>query len=234
MVDDHAAPRETIADACRVLANTGLAELFTGHVSHRTGDESLLIPAHLHEGGRGVESIRSDDVIEVAFDGSLLEETHLVPPDELIIHTAVLEARDDLHSVAHAHPLYATALSIAGVEIQPTGLDAALLDGPARVYDPGPRLLYDAGDGAGLVDTLGDDNAVLVRGHGVVTAGRSVGEATARMWLVERAARLQAIAEMVGGSRPFADRVDTETFLGESPEDFLEAAFAFLCRQHLG
>ena len=220
--------RQEVSDACKVIANTGLAELFTGHVSRESDNQTIYIPAHLHESGRGIESIQPKDVIEVGFDGVPTTKTEEEPPDELIIHSSILDARDDIHSVAHAHPLYATALSMAGVQIKPASFDAALLDGGANIYDPGPRLLYDSNDGEGLVNALADNYAVVARGHGAITAGKSVAEATARMWFLERAARMQVIAEQVGGTQSFSGTVDSETFLDESPEDFLEASFEFL------
>lgn len=220
-----------IVDACRILANAGLAELYTGHVSVRT-DRGILVPEHRHDSGYGLESVTLDSVIEVGFDGEPAEED-VEPPSEFVIHSALLEARPDVASVVHAHPLYATGMSVAGAEIDPVSLDAAFLGGPVPIYDPGPKLIHDDGDGAGLVDAIGDGDAALVRGHGAVTVGGSVAAATTRMYLLERAARLQFVAAQFGGPDAAFDRFDGDV-LAASGEGFLEEAFEYLRRQYAG
>ena len=220
-----------IVDACRVLANTGLAELYTGHVSVQT-ERGILIPEHRHDSGYGLESVTLDSVIEVDLDGEPAEDG-VEPPSEFVIHAALLEARPEVTSVVHAHPLYATGLSITGAEIEPASLDAALLGGSVPIYDPGPKLIHDDSEGAALAETIGDGVAALVRGHGAVTVGRSVGAATTRMYLLERAARLQAVAAQFGGPDGSYEPFDGDV-LAESEEGFLDEAFAYLRRQYAG
>lgn len=220
-----------VVDACRILANAGLAELYTGHVSRRS-DSGVLIPAHRHADGLGLESMTEDAVIEVALDGEPADP-EVEPPSEFVIHAGILTARSDVTSVVHSHPLYATGLSVSGTRLEPLTLDAAFFGGPVSVHDPGPRLIHDPRDGAALAEQLGEGEAILIRGHGAVTVGTSVAAATTRMYLLERAARLQYIAAQFGGLdspyEPFGDDA-----LKGSGEGFLEEAFEFLRRQYAG
>lgn len=220
-----------LVDGCRILANTGLAELYTGHISARTED-GILVPEHRHDEGYGLESVTSDSVIEVSPDSEPLE-AGAEPPSEFTIHSGILDARPDVESVAHAHPLYATGLSMTGNGLEPTSLDAALLGGSVPVFDPGPKLIHTEAEGTALAEALGDGMAALIRGHGVVTVGGSVAAATTRMYVLERAARLQFIAEQFGGADPSAGAFDGDV-LAESGEGFLEEAFEYLRRQYAG
>lgn len=224
------AERRLVRDACHVLAGAGLAELYTGHVSHRVDGGTVLVPEHRHDAGRGMASVTPENVIAVSMMGEALEDGE--PPGEFPIHASVFAARSDVGSVAHAHPLYATGLATAGVGLEPASLDAAFFGGRVPVHDPGPRLLHEDEDGDALGRALGDRYAVLLRGHGAVTVGESVPAATTRMWLLERAARLQTIAAQVGDVEPFEEREGG--FLAGSGEGFLEEAFEFLRREHLG
>ena len=45
---------------------------------------------------------------------------------------------------------------------------------------------------------LGDKNAMLLRNHGLLTVGRSVGEAWIRMWQLELACKIQVLAQSTG------------------------------------
>lgn len=220
-----------LVDACRILANAGLTELYTGHISARTAD-GVLVPAHRHDDGYGLESVTAGSVIETSADGEPREQG-VEPPSEFTIHSGILNARSDVESVAHAHPLYATGLSIAGTGIEPASLDAALLGGSVPVFNPGAKLIHTEAEGAALADALGDGTAALIRGHGAVTVGGSVAAATSRMYILERAARLQYVAAQFGDADPGADRFDGDV-LAESGEGFLEEAFEYLRRQYAG
>lgn len=222
--------KRLVSDACLILANAGLTELYTGHVSRRLNDDEVVIPVHRHDDGRGLESMTPEHVTRVTPGGNPLEGDE--PPGEFPIHGAILNRREDVESIAHAHPLYATGLATACVPLEPASLDAAFFGGRVPVHDPGPRLLHDTESGIALAETLGSKEAVLIRGHGAVTTGKSVAAATVRMWLLERAARIQVIVMQLGDVEPF----DTSKgdFLSGSGEGFLQEAFAFLRREHLG
>jgi len=63
-------------------------------------------------------------------------------------------------------------------------------EGIAFNHDERPRLVKD----------LGDKNAMILRNHGTLTVGRSVGEAFMTMYFLERACAMQ-IAALAGGSK---------------------------------
>lgn len=218
-----------LVDGCRILAQAGLAELYTGHISARTED-GVLVPAHRHDEGYGLESVTADSVIEVSADGEPREDS-VEPPSEFTIHSGILNARPDVESVAHAHPLYATGLSMTGTGVEPSSLDAALLGGSVPVFDPGPKLIHTGPEGAELADALGDRQAALIRGHGAVTVGSSIAAATTRMYILERAARLQYVAAQFGGVDASHEPFDGNV-LAESGEGFLQEAFEYLRRQY--
>lgn len=224
--------KKEVADACRILAATGLAELFTGHVSKRVGDDTVYIPEHLHDEGKGIESVRPNNVIEVDLQGRPVN-SDLEPVGEYTIHTSIYRERDEVQSITHSHPLYATALSAAGCEIDLISM-AAAVSGSAEVHDPGSQiLLFSSEDGDQLAETLGEDDSVLIRGHGAVTTGRTVAESIIRMWYLERAARIQSIASQAGSPNAFPP--EARSFMDDSPEDvaFMEAAFEYLRREFL-
>ena len=49
-----------------------------------------------------------------------------------------------------------------------------------------------------LVTDLGDKNTMILRNHGLLTVGRSVAEAWARMWQLEQACKVQVLAQSTG------------------------------------
>ena len=49
-----------------------------------------------------------------------------------------------------------------------------------------------------LVTDLGGNDAMIMRNHGLLTVGRSVGEAWVRMWNLELACKIQVLAQSTG------------------------------------
>ena len=79
------------------------------------------------------------------------------------------------------------------------------------MLDIGASWVISEEHGKSLVEKLGDGNAVLLRGHGVVTAGRSLEEACSIAIALEKAARMQILASLAGTPIPFA-REDAKKF----------------------
>jgi len=63
----------------------------------------------------------------------------------------------------------------------------------------------DPARGEALARALGDGWAVVMRGNGAVTAGRTLGQAVARMVVLERMARVFLSARGAGPVRPLGE-----------------------------
>ncbi len=93
---------------------------------------------------------------------------------------------------------------------------------------PKTIFIVDADEGADLARTLADAPAVLIRGHGVVVVGESIDKVTVTAMHLERAAKTQAFARMMG----FAG-TDEETLqaYAESQHKLREQARAYGSKQ---
>ena len=195
--------KKEVSDACNVVSNAGLTELYAGHVSSRIGDIAL-IPAHLLHEGRGMESMTPDQIISIDLETGEQEPKNLELPEEDTIHTSIFSVRDDVKSCVHAHPVHATALSMTDSSIIPASIRAVRL-GEVPVHDAGPMLIeakapVEIARGEAVAKSLGNASCLLIRGHGVVTVGRTVAEAVSRLFILERAAHLQMLATLGGGA----------------------------------
>jgi len=117
-------------------------------------------------------------------------------PTELPIYTEIFRRRPDVQSIIHAHPHVATALSSTGKTIFAISHQSV---------DFGEGIPLFRGDmidsveiGAALAETLGNESAVLMKGHGIVVVGQSVPSTVARAIYVEQAAKQQIWASAVG------------------------------------
>jgi L-ribulose-5-phosphate 4-epimerase len=183
--------RTEVVDALRRLEAAGLVTGTSGNVSARDPQTGLLAvsPTSIP-----YDRMRPDDVSVVDEEGTLLEGA---PPSiELPMHLTIHAGRPEAAAIVHTHSPYATALGLVLDEV-PVVLaeQAAAVGGPIPVvpYAPtGERAMGEA------VLAAGDAWAAIVRSHGPVCLGRSLGEALRCAFAVEEAARVYAIARLHG------------------------------------
>ena len=197
MVDETLA--SMVATAIRLLTVEGLMD-FNGHLSVRVGKNGghlLINPRHV---SRSI--LKAKDIVEVDLHGKLVKGG-LEPPSETPIHTAIYRQRQDVTSVAHIHPMIATAFSIAQVPIVPVFMLGCLFDS-VPVYDK-PHLIRTDELGDELAESLGGARAALMRGHGAVVVGESVEAVfTACIWFEENAKKLLTARQIQGNIKAFS------------------------------
>ncbi|MFC1814613.1 class II aldolase/adducin family protein [Thermodesulfobacteriota bacterium] len=182
-----------LAQACRILYMEGLADYNMGHASCRLSGQELV---YIKPQGLGLEEIKPDDLIVIDFECNKIEGDHPAH-GENPIHTGIYELRNDVGSVVHVHPLFTTAFSSAHVELQPLNQEGVIFPGGVPIFDS-PELVTTKEQARDLAQTLGDNNAVILRNHGIVTVGPRIEEACLNALFFEGALRIQRIASEFG------------------------------------
>lgn len=150
--------------------------------------------------GRHWAEIKASDFIVLDYDAQQLSGEGVVEQSALCIHLPIHQADPERHAaVLHTHMPYATALTrLADQRLLPIGQIELLLI-PHIAYDEDyDGLAYDLAEGRRLARLLGDKSILFLANHGVVVTGRSVAQAYDRLYLLERAARLQVLAYSTG------------------------------------
>ena len=174
--------RLVTATATRVLAVAGLFDMH-GHISIRDGDALYIC-----DRGASRLTVRPEMIASVRVsDGKQL--TDVTPPSETALHLAAYRAKPDVRSVAHFHPLYATAFAVAGKPLEVASNAGAFFGGTIPVHD-NPELIRTDALGTPVARDMGKASAVLLRGHGALVVGGDVEECvTAALYLEESAHR---------------------------------------------
>lgn len=176
--------REKLATCTRIFAMQGLLGLF-GHISiYQPENKRVLISPGL---GSDKATMRPDQLLVIDLSGGAIEGEG-PPPIEWPIHTALHGARKDALAVAHLHPPYATLFSIAKREFKPVTLQGALFGAGIPVYR-GAHLIMTPERGQQILKVIGDNRALLLRGHGTVVVGRDIEEALFASLILEDDAR---------------------------------------------
>lgn len=190
--------RQQVATACRVIGLEGYVDLTLGHVSGRQpGSRTIWIKRK----GVALDEVEPSDVIALDLDDPAAYSS----PDyhlKSVMHVEVYKARDDVNSVIHGHPVYGTALGATDATLQLLTHDAVLFTDGLGIYDEGPALVTEAGQGRQVAAALGSRRACLLRNHGVVIAAEDVRWAVLTAVTLERAVRFQSISASLGVGRP--------------------------------
>ncbi len=223
--------KEILAYGCKVLAFEGQKDVVWGHVSLRLPEGNLFLmkPATL-----GLEEVTADDIITANLDGQKVAGERKIH-SEVPIHSEILRARPDVNCVVHTHPVHAIAFSALDLPLLPVSHEGSLFCDGLPVYTDTTDLIREKERGQGLARCLGDKNAVLMRNHGVITVGRSVGEAVLTAIVLEKACQTQLLAVQLGGPKywttPEEARIKKTKIYGKPGDGKLDMAFQYYVRQ---
>ncbi len=190
--------KDRLTNAGRVLVLEGQGDYVAGHVSLRLPDRPdsfLMKPA-----GMGLDEMTLENIITVGLDG-VKREGPSPRHNEVWIHSEVLRARPDMNAVLHTHPVHAVAFSSLDKPLLPVGNDGAIFFDGVPVFDETTDLITTRERGEAVARRLGQGRALILRNHGIVTCAPSIEEAVWLALKLERACRVQMLAEAAGGPK---------------------------------
>jgi ribulose-5-phosphate 4-epimerase/fuculose-1-phosphate aldolase len=181
--------------ACYHLAQrNGWDELIYNHISARVpGPEHHFL---INPFGLAFEEVTASNLVKVDLEGRIIGDSpYPINAAGFTIHSAIHAARPDVGCVIHLHTEAGMALSMLEGGLRPLTQTAMFLQGQIAFHDY-EGVALDLGERERLVRDLGDKTVMILRNHGTLVAGRTVGHAYVAMFLLEKAARaqLQAMA----------------------------------------
>lgn len=178
--------------ANRVMARCGAVDAY-GHLSvrHPLDSNRLLISRSLSP-----EFVEPDDILELTLDGDYAGDDRRNTYRERYIHSEMYRARRDVNAVVHGHPKQILPFSVSETQLRPVYFGSNECGANIPTWD----IRDDFGDtnilistrehGAAAARAIGTDRVLLLRGHGMISVGRSA------MQLVRVAKTLLVNAEM--------------------------------------
>jgi ribulose-5-phosphate 4-epimerase/fuculose-1-phosphate aldolase len=195
--------------ANRILAREDVVDAY-GHVSVRHPDDPrrFLLATSI-----APEMVEEEHIIEFNLDGTPVRKDGRPLYHERFIHAGIFEARPDVQAVVHAHAEDVLPFSISDTPLRPVIHSGSFMGSHVPVWDIADRfgpstnmLVTNMEQARDLARCLGQDNVVLMRGHGFSAAARSLIEAVRMAVYVPRNARVLMNALRLGGDvKPLHD-----------------------------
>ncbi len=195
------APTAVLATA-KEMAAKGLVEGTAGNISARQADGNVCItPSSID-----YREMELEDLVVVDMESNVVSGER-APSSELLLHLAVYKAYEDVGSVIHSHPVYATMFAVARQPI-PSCIDefTIYVGGDVRVTEYAMSGRPDVG--ANAVKALEGRGAALLANHGMVAVAQSPSKALHITALVERSAYIVWGARQLGEIHALPEGVD--------------------------
>lgn len=202
--------RVDLAACYRLIALYGMSDLIYNHATVRvpgTEDEILINPY-----GYMYEEITASSLVRINLAGDILFNPH---GDEYginlagyVVHSAVHAARHDAQCVIHTHSRAGMAVSALKCGLLPL-TQTSMRFGKVAYHDY-ESVAVDVDERERLARDLGDAEVMILRNHGLLAVGASVGEAFNALYWLELGCKVQVDAMACNGELNIPSRAIQE------------------------
>lgn len=227
-----------LAACYRLFVRFGWTDLIFTHLTARVPnhpDQYLINPY-----GLLFDEITASNLIKVDFDGNVIAGDFPFNEAGHAIHTAILKARGDVNAVLHSHTRAGMAVSCMREGLLPLTQQANEVRELVCLHK------YDMPDTQAECDKLGRDLGdkwlMILHNHGLLAAGRTIGEAFYWLYMLENACKVQVDvmamaasgAKMITPDQAVLDKIAASTRPQTDPDapdfDFITRSWQALIR----
>lgn len=187
--EERESRKQKLASAFRIFSKFGFNEGATGHVTCRDPeftDTFWVNPYALH-----FSLISVSDLIRCDYEGNVVEGNFPINPSIKGIHTEILQARPDVVSSVHVHSVYGRAWSTFGKKLQPLNHDVCAFYSDHEIFNEFDWKVNKTNKARRIAESLGNNKALILQNHGLLTVGNTVDEAAWWFICMERSCQIQ-------------------------------------------
>ena len=221
--------QQRVALACLILDRDGHESALAGQVSARAEKPGTFWALRF---GLGFDEARESNVLLIDQDLNVLSGEGMANPANRF-HLWIYAARPDTNAIVHTHPPHASALSMIAEELIVSHMDTCVLYENCAYLPEWPGVPIGDTEGEIISSALGDKQAVLLAHHGLLTAAKTIEEATVLAFYVERAAKLQLLARAIGPIKRLKPELAREARGYRGSPKYIAATFSYLARRVL-
>jgi ribulose-5-phosphate 4-epimerase/fuculose-1-phosphate aldolase len=213
--------RVDLAACYRLVAHYGMSDMMANHITLRVPGEPHAFLTNPY--GMMYEEMTASCLVKIDHDGEVLykpdfgELNYGLNKPGFILHSAVHKARPEVDCVIHTHTSAGLAVSSLACGMLPINQTSMRFLNVS--YHDYMGVVLDMAEQEVLVQDLGNTDAMVLRNHGLLTCGRTVGEAFNWMHRMELSCRAQLAAMACNTPlQPVSQQVLDETFMNYQPQ----------------
>ncbi len=190
--------RKEVARFMRKLYKKGLTTSLGGNISKRIGDHFLITPTEIDKG-----TIKAKHIIILDRNGKNIT-SWLNPSRETSMHLQIYKDHPTINAIVHCHTIFASAFSAMDIPINAH----LVVESRMIIKDPviAPYGLIGTLELAKNVsDTFAENKVLIMENHGVTAIGSEMIKAFDRIEVLENAAKMTFITQMMNEVRSLSD-----------------------------
>ena len=186
--DEEWQNRIDLAAAYHLADIYGFSDIIWNHITCKTSSKKNTFL--INRFGLRYDEINASNLLEIDLDGNIIFGEGEINYTGFVIHGAIHNARNDLHCVMHSHSRYGLAVSCLQNGLEVLIQDAAMFHNRISYHD-WEGMSTSTNECESLTRDLGKNNIMILRNHGLLTAGKTIGEAFMLMYYLDRACKVQ-------------------------------------------
>jgi ribulose-5-phosphate 4-epimerase/fuculose-1-phosphate aldolase len=190
------AARQELAACYRIFDMLGWSESIYNHISLKVpGEDHAFL---INPFGLMYSEVCASNLVKIDIDGNTLDgSSYPVNKAGFTQHAYFHRHLDWAHAIAHVHTTATMAVSSTETGLLPINFYACNFIGRIGYHDfEGVTVREEEGER--LLANLGDKRILMLRNHGPVVLGRTLGEMFIQQWSLQRACEIQLATLSMG------------------------------------
>ena len=175
--------------ACYHLADYfKMSDIIWNHITAKTSSrkDTFLI----NQFGLRYDEITASNLVEINSSGQVINGENLINATGYVIHGAIHQSRNDINCVMHTHSRAGLAISCLKKGLIPMIQDSAMFHNRISYHD-WQGMSTEIDECEQISKSLADNKAMILRNHGLLTCGETIGETFMLMYYLDRACKNQ-------------------------------------------
>ena len=175
--------------ACYHLADHfQMTDIIWNHITSKTSKnkETFLI----NKFGLRYNEITASNLLEIDLEGNVISGDGGINYTGYVIHGAVHKVKKNIHCVMHTHTRAGLAISCLKEGLKPIFQDAAIFHNRVSYHD-WQGMSTEVEECKDIAKNLGNNKVMILRNHGLLTCGETIGEAFILMYYLDKACKNQ-------------------------------------------
>ena len=175
--------------ACYHLADHfQMTDIIWNHITAKTSEqkETFLI----NQFGLRYDEVTASNLVEIDLEGNIVSGEGDINYTGYIIHGAVHKARREINCVMHTHTRAGLAISCLKDGLNPIFQDAAIFHNRVSYHD-WQGMSTEVEECKDIAKNLGKNKVMILRNHGLLTCGETIGEAFILMYYLDKTCKNQ-------------------------------------------
>ena len=186
--DEEWSNRVNLAACYHLADHFQMTDIIWNHITSKTSKnkETFLI----NKFGLRYNEITASNLLEIDLEGKVISGDGEINYTGYVIHGAVHKAKKNIHCVMHTHTRAGLAISCLKEGLKPIFQDAAIFHNRVSYHD-WQGMSTEVEECKDIAKNLGNNKVMILRNHGLLTCGETIGEAFILMYYLDKACKNQ-------------------------------------------